>query len=382
MEVIQRQLRQLTRLIDDLLDVSRITRGKVRCARSFWMPRTLLQRAVEAVRGLFDERRHELTLAVRAGALPLQGDPTRLEQIFVNLLTNAARYTDPGGQITVNAARDNGHVVVRVQDNGIGIPPEKLPQVFELFAQGDRALARSEGGLGVGLTIVRSLAELHGGTVHARSEGVGRGSEFIVRLPAVSAPTAVETTAGHTRRPRKPLPRRRGWAGCWWWMTTRTRRTARRGFSSARGTRCGSPTTARCAVEAAREFRPRFVLLDIGLPGMDGYEVARRLRGGRGAAGDKAGGVSGYGQEGDRRRSREAGFDHHLVKPVDPDKLLAWLRESGRSGKLRGCRTNPTTIADGKFIAASAVNFTTRFPAGWTPVRCSMSASVRGVNAC
>ena len=201
MEVIQRQLKQLTRLIDDLLDVSRITRGKVQLRKELLDVSHVLGRAVEAVRGLIDERRHDLALDLREEAMPLHADPTRLEQIFVNLLTNAARYTDHGGRIELSAGRENGHVVIRIKDNGLGIPPEKLPQMFEMFAQGDRALARSEGGLGVGLTIVRSLTEMHGGTVQAHSEGQGKGSEFIVRLPVASEV--------RQRRRRQPRARRR-----------------------------------------------------------------------------------------------------------------------------------------------------------------------------
>ena len=326
MEVIQRQLRQLTRLIDDLLDVSRITRGKVQLRKEALDASHVLQRAVEAVRGLIEERRHELTVALREEKLPLHADPTRLEQIFVNLLTNAARYTDHGGQISLTAGRENGHVVIRIKDNGLGIPPEKLPQMFELFAQGDRSLARSEGGLGVGLTIVRSLAELHGGTVQAHSEGAGRGSEFVVRLPV--APDGVETAApGAPAVGQRPAAGALGRALVVDDNVDSANGTAR--ILTRHGYEVKVVYDGPDAVEAAREFRPRFVLLDIGLPGMDGYEVARRLREETGLAGAKLVAVSGYGQESDRRRSREAGFDHHLVKPVDPDKLLAWLSEVG-----------------------------------------------------
>ena len=330
MEVIQRQLRQLTRLIDDLLDVSRITRGKVQLRKELLDASHVLQRAVDTVRGLMAERRHALDVSLRDETLPLEADPTRLEQIFVNLLTNAAHYTEKGGEISLRATRENGHVVIRVRDNGMGIAPEKLPQMFELFAQGDRSLARSEGGLGVGLTIVRSLTEMHGGTVHAHSEGEGKGSEFVVRLPvAVERETAAAAAAGggpgKAVLPVKKEPTRVLVVDDNEDSANATAKILSRHAYGVRVAYNGPD-----AVEAAHEFRPEFVLLDIGLPGMDGYEVARCLRGDAELCGVKLVAVSGYGQESDRRRSREAGFDQHLVKPVDPDKLLTLLRETAR----------------------------------------------------
>ena len=333
MEVINRQMRQLSRLIDDLLDVSRITQGKVQLRRETLDAARVLQSAVDTVQPLMEERQHELTVAFRPGTLHLEADPTRLEQIIVNLLANAARYTDKGGEISLRAKVEDGHVVIRIKDNGMGIPPEKLPLMFELFTQGNRSLARSEGGLGIGLTIVRSLAEMHGGSATAHSEGVGQGSEFVVRLPALAAgknPPAAPAKLGNGKAAAaKPAARPEETAA-----VTHRILVVDDNADSAQGTakiltRQGHDVRivydGPSALAAAREHRPRYVLLDIGLPGMDGYEVAARLRQEEALKGSTLIAVSGYGQDSDRRRSREAGFDQHLVKPVDPAELLALL---------------------------------------------------------
>ena len=336
MEVINRQMRQLSRLIDDLLDMSRITQGKVQLRKEPLDAAAILNSAVETVRPLMEERQHELTVALRPGTLQLEADPTRLEQIVVNLLANAAKYTEKGGEISLRARQEDGKIVIRVRDNGVGIPTEKLPQMFELFAQGDRTLARSEGGLGIGLTLVRSLTEMHGGTVEAFSEGQNRGSEFVVRLPASPAAPPPVTEAvvpgGSSRPARTPAaaPQATPPAG-----NTRRVLVVDDNVDSARGTalilsRYGYDVRVAYdgpgALSAAQEHRPEFVLLDIGLPGMDGYEVAQRLRQDTTMAAVRLVAVSGYGQESDRRRSQEAGFDQHLVKPVDPGALLELLR--------------------------------------------------------
>ena len=331
MDVINRQLRQLSRLIDDLLDMSRITQGKVQLRKEPLDAAAILNSAVETVRPLMEERQHELTVALRPGTLHLEADPTRLEQIVVNLLANAAKYTEKRGEISLRAREEGGQIVIRVRDNGIGIPPEKLPQMFELFAQGDRTLARSEGGLGIGLTLVRSLVEMHGGRIEAFSEGQGRGSEFVVRLPAIPA---VPSSGAEPPRPvRAPaVPPKESPAAA---VAGRRVLVVDDNVDSARGTglilsRHGYDVRLAydgpAALVAAQEHRPEFVLLDIGLPGMDGYEVAQRLRQDPVLAGVRLVAVSGYGQESDRRRSQEAGFDQHLVKPVDPGVLLELLR--------------------------------------------------------
>jgi signal transduction histidine kinase len=213
MDIINRQTKNLVRLIDDLLDVSRITRGKIQLHKAELDADRVLKDAVAAVRSFLEEREHQLSLSSHPG-LMLEADPTRLEQIVVNLLTNAAKYTPSGGRIGLSAGREEAEIVIRVRDNGIGIAPEQLPRMFELFAQGDRSRARAAGGLGIGLTLVQKLAELHGGTVQGRSEGPGRGSEFIVRLPAAARcdPPGSDQTP-QPRQSTAQTPRRRSGSG-------------------------------------------------------------------------------------------------------------------------------------------------------------------------
>jgi PAS domain S-box-containing protein len=316
-EVIQRQVRHLARLIDDLLDVSRISRGKISLRKEPLGLSPIVSSAVEAVRPLMEERKHELSISLINGGLRLEADPMRLEQILVNLLTNAAKYTDGGGRISLTARHEGRDIVIRVRDTGMGIPPQLMPRIFDLFAQGDRTAARSEGGLGIGLTLVRKLAEMHGGSVVAASDGAGEGSEFTVRLPALEEPAAQQTS------PRGTLPR----------VALRSSRVLvvddnvdnARGLSRLLNLLGHDVRTAHDgpqAIEAARAHRPEVVLLDIGLPGMDGYEVAERLRADACCNDSLIIAVSGYGQPEDLRRSLAAGFDHHLVKPVDPDALM------------------------------------------------------------
>ena len=321
MEVIHRQTGQLNRLIDDLLDVSRITQGMVQLRKELLEISEVLSRAVDAVAGLINERRHELNVSVSAGPLPLEGDPVRMEQIFVNLLTNAAKYTDHGGKISLRAGRENGHVVVRIRDNGVGIPPERLPQMFELFTQGNRSLARTEGGLGIGLTVVRSLTQMHGGSVQATSDGPGQGSEFVVRLPAAAAPIAQPAAEPSPVAKETPKPVRVLVVDD---NVDSARATAK--ILARNGYDVQVAYDGPSAVDTAILHQPAYVFLDIGLPGMNGYEVATRLRQEPGLEHVMLVAVSGYGEDGDRRRSREAGFDQHLVKPVDPLVLLTLMR--------------------------------------------------------
>lgn len=321
MEVIQRQISQLSRMIDDLLDVSRITQGMVRLRRETLDVAHVFRRAVDSVTGLMTDRRHTLRVEPPASPLFLDADTARVEQMLVNLLTNAGKYTDKGGEISLSAAQDGDHIVLTVRDNGSGIPPEKLPQMFELFAQGNRTLARSEGGLGIGLTVVRSLAELHGGSIHARSGGPGQGSEFNLRLPAakVAAPEAPAPSTAPAPVARQERV-----------LVVDDNEDSARAVAKLIGRQGYDVQVAYdgpSAVEMALEHQPKFVFLDIGLPGMNGYEVATRLRQDEGLKKALLVAVSGYGEEGDRRRSREAGFDQHLVKPVDPETLLALMRE-------------------------------------------------------
>jgi len=322
MEVINRQVKHLTRLIDDLLDVSRITRGKVELRKEKIDAYPVINGALEAIRPLIKQRNHELIVSLRAG-LRLDADPTRLEQILVNLLANAAKYTESGGTIWFTAGHEGNDIVIKVRDTGIGIPPEKLPQMFELFAQGDRSLARSEGGLGIGLTLVRSLAEMHGGSVTATSEGPGKGSEFMVRLPAVAA-RAEEIPRLPAKTPQANAHRARI-------LIVDDNVDMVRGLVrllELLGHDVQTAYDGPTAVEAARVHRPEFVLLDLGLPGMDGYQVATRLRQEQGSQDAVIIAVTGYGQEDDRCRSREAGFDHHLVKPIDHNVLVTLISQS------------------------------------------------------
>jgi len=322
MEVINRQVKHLTRLIDDLLDVSRITRGKVELRKEKIDAYPVINGALEAIRPLIKQRNHELIVSLQAG-LRLDADPTRLEQILVNLLANAAKYTESGGTIWFTAEHEGNDIVIKGRDTGIGIPPEKLPQMFELFAQGDRSLARSEGGLGIGLTLVRSLAEMHGGSVTATSEGPGKGSEFMVRLPAVAA-RAEEIPRLPAKTPQANAHRARI-------LIVDDNVDMVRGLVrllELLGHDVQTAYDGPTAVEAARVHRPEFVLLDLGLPGMDGYQVATRLRQEQGSQDAVIIAVTGYGQEDDRCRSREAGFDHHLVKPIDHNVLVTLISQS------------------------------------------------------
>jgi CheY-like chemotaxis protein len=324
-DVIGQQVKHLARLIDDLLDVSRITRGKIQLRRERQDLAPIIHRAVETVRPLIEARQHQLTVSLTSGPLRLEADPTRLEQILVNLLTNAAKYTEEGGRIRLTGRRDGGELVLAVRDDGVGIAPEMLPHVFEPFTQVARSLDRSQGGLGIGLTLVQKLAEMHGGSVSAASDGPGRGSEFTVRLPApreVPAPPEPQATAaGGAGRGLRIL-------------VVDDNRISARGLADLLGLSGHEVRTAfdgRAALDAARRHRPEVVLLDIGLPEMDGYQVAAQLRREEGLKDALIVAITGYGQEQDLRRSREAGFDRHLVKPVDLEALEELLRSRQQS---------------------------------------------------
>ena len=325
MEVINRQIKHLTRLIDDLLDVSRISRGKIELRRDILDVTPILDSAVETVRPLIDERNHELSVSLERGNLWVNADPTRLEQVVTNLLTNAAKYTENRGRIWLSAGHVGGDVVIGVKDTGVGIPAEKLPEMFELFAQGDRTLARSEGGLGIGLTVVRKLVEAHGGKVAATSGGVDKGSKFSIRLPAAKRPAATNALA--TRPPGPVSARARI-------LVVDDNIDMAHGLErllKLLGHDVKTVHDGPNAIEVARGYRPKVVLLDIGLPGMDGYEVASMLRHDGCCDGAVFIAISGYGQDEDRRRSKEAGFDHHLVKPIDNNALLTLLSQTGAS---------------------------------------------------
>jgi signal transduction histidine kinase len=328
-EVIQRQLASLTRLVDDLLDVSRITRGKITLTREPVEVATLISRAVETIQPLMEERDHILNLQVSPEALRVNGDPTRLTQALANVLGNAAKYTDRGGHVELHCARHGADVEIRVRDNGIGIPAELLPRVFDLFTQLDRTSGYSSSGLGIGLALVRRMVEMHGGTITAHSAGAGSGSEFVMRLPLL-------TDAGaHPEGPAE-LPRSRG-------APAVSRRIlladdnadALESLATVlrlRGHEVYSAPNGAIALETAVRHMPEVALLDIGMPLLNGYEVARRIRAQEWGKAVTLVALTGWGQESDRRRSQEAGFDTHLVKPLDLDRLTALLAQLPAQG--------------------------------------------------
>ncbi len=323
-QMMGRQVQQLGRLVDDLLDLSRIARGKMQLRQEWVDLGQVIQRAADAGRPLVQARHQELTVSGPAPPVRLLADPTRLEQVLTNLLNNAARYTPPGGRIWLTATAEGGAAVVRVRDTGIGIPPDMLARIFGLFAQVGRPQERAEGGLGIGLSLVKSLTEMHGGTVEAHSAGPGQGSEFIVRwpLPTQEAP---QSLPGHPEKSPAPEPAVR---------VLLVDDNADAADSLAMLLRLWGHEVAVAhdgptALRTAEALDPQVALLDIGLPGMDGYALARRLRAQPGLGPIVLAALTGWGQEDDRRRSQEAGFDHHLLKPVDLSdlrELLALVR--------------------------------------------------------
>ncbi len=328
--IIDRQVRHLARLIDDLLDVSRITRGKVELRKERLEVSPIINAAVDAVRPLIEEKQQRLEVSFMPGTLWCEADATRLEQVLINLLSNATRFTDSGGGLWLSARHDGRDLHFIVEDTGVGIPPEQLAQMFELFAQGDRTAARTEGGLGIGLTLVKQIAEMHGGRATAHSEGPGRGSRFTVTLPAIPGPRA----ALPARSPDVPASRSGSAAAA----AHRSRilivdDNADTALGLARllrllGHEVRVAHDGLAALDAVHQERPDFLLLDIGLPGMDGYQVAAQLRGEPGMDSLVIIAITGYGQDEDRRRSRVAGFNHHLVKPVDYQTLVTLLSSS------------------------------------------------------
>jgi PAS domain S-box-containing protein len=320
--MMERQVQHLVRMVDDLLDVSRISRGTIDLRREPQDLAGVIAQAVETCRPFLEARGHQLTVSLPPEPLLLEADPTRLVQVFANLLNNSAKYTPQGGHIAIAAANEGKEVVVRVRDDGAGLPDHLLPsKIFEPLTQATRTLARSEGGLGIGLTLVRKLVELHGGSVEAHSQGPDQGSEFVVRLPAASRALPLNSPDGARAVGDAATQCRRV-------LLVEDRRDVADSLAlllGARGHEVRVAYDGPEALEAAGAFRPDAVLLDIGLPGLDGLEVARRLRQEPGLEGVLLVTLSGYGTEEDHRRSRESGCDAHLVKPVDPDVLFGVL---------------------------------------------------------
>jgi CheY-like chemotaxis protein/two-component sensor histidine kinase len=319
-DVIRRQVDHLTRLIDDLLDASRITRGKISLDRQVLQIAAVLGKAIELASPLLEKRAQRLVIEAPGDGLPVEADPTRLAQVFQNLLTNAAKYSAPGSQIELRARDRGDRILVEVIDHGIGIPAELVARLFDPFVQGDRALDRAEGGLGLGLTIAKSLCELHGGTIEVASAGIAQGSTFTVTLPCAGrAEVPAPQPAGEHEA--------RGATGMRVLVVDDNVDAAQtlHEILAMLGHEAAIAHGGMAALDLARSFQPDIAVLDIGLPTMDGYELARRLRELPGGDELRLIAITGYGQEADRVRAHEAGFDHHLVKPIALDALLPLL---------------------------------------------------------
>jgi PAS domain S-box-containing protein len=323
-DVINRQVTQLTHLVDDLLDVSRITRGKVTLHKKPLEIAGVIDCALEAARPLIEARGQELTVSSFDTGLRVEADGTRLAQVISNLLNNASKFTPDGGRIWLGVEQHGASVHVIVRDTGVGIAPELLPEIFNLFTQADASQGRSQGGLGIGLTLVRSLVEMHGGTVEGTSEGLNRGSQFVVRLPLLAKAVPQPDTS-----PRRDLPARPALAPQKILVVDDNRDVAE-SFSYWLAT-CGYEVravhTGELALTEALAFRPAIMFVDVGLPGMDGYETARRLRAMPELEGVLLIAATGYGRDEDRQLSLDAGFDQHWVKPFAPEVLADFLAE-------------------------------------------------------
>jgi len=327
-EMMERQVNHLVRLVDDLMDVSRVVRGKIELRKAPVEMASIVARAVETAQPLLDAHQHRLDITIADGSMLVDADAVRLTQVVSNLLINAAKYTEAGGQIEVAAVRQGGEVVLRVRDNGIGIAADVLPHVFDLFVQGHPSATHSLGGLGVGLTLVRTLVDMHGGTVQARSAGAGAGAEFTISLPLITQDRAECIEAGDAAQVAATSHRilvvddntdAAGSLALLLRLHGHEVRVAHDGIS---------------ALDTARAHQPALIFLDIGMPDMDGYEVARRLRGIPGLERTVVAALTGWGQQKDRRRSAAAGFDHHLVKPLETHVLEGLLADLARAGPL------------------------------------------------
>jgi len=324
-DVLDRQVQHLVRLVDDLLDVSRVMRGKIELRREHVELSTVIARAVETAKPLIELQRHDLEIIVSPESLPLDADPVRLAQVVGNLLTNAAKYTEANGRIWVTASREGDLAILSVRDNGIGIAPDMLPHVFDLFVQADHTSTKSQGGLGIGLTLVKNLVEMHGGSVTAHSRGLGEGSEFIVQLPLVSQDG--QKVNNSTIHEMNPAPTSSGLR----LLVVDDNRDAASTLAMLlrlKGHQVEVANDGPTALAMAEELRPDVIFLDIGMPRMDGYEVARRIRQQPELNNVVLAALTGWGQQEDRRRTAAAGFNHHLVKPPElkiVDALLAGL---------------------------------------------------------
>ena len=320
--LIERQVQAMSRLIDDLMDVSRINQGRIELRRERVELADVLQDAVDTSRPLIDEYGHELTISLPAQALRLDADPTRLAQAFMNLLNNAAKYMDRGGRIDVNVRQEGNNAFVAVTDSGIGIAADRLGTVFEMFSQVETALERSRGGLGIGLSLTQRLVEMHGGSVKARSRGLGQGSEFLVCLPLSPVRGDKPATTPASNPPAAPALATGAELRILVADDNKDAADTLATLLQIMGHSVRQVGDGEAAVRMAAEFKPQLVLLDIGMPKLNGYEACRQIRLQPGGEAMTVVAITGWGQADDRRRSQEAGFDQHLVKPVDPAALV------------------------------------------------------------
>lgn len=317
-EMLERQVDHMVRLVDDLMEASRINSGKLELQRAPVDLNDVIRTAVETSKPLLDRGQHRLNVKAAKAPLVVDGDEVRLTQIVANLLNNAAKYTDAGGSIAVESRCEGDCAVIEVQDSGIGLSPEQVPRLFGMFAQVDTAHSRAGGGLGIGLALAQRLAQMHGGSVSARSDGIGRGSKFTLRLPLsnnASSAQLVPQRDAHSIEAVRVL-------------VVDDNHDAADSLGillSIQGAEVRVEYDGDSALKSAVEWQPTVVLLDLGMPGMDGWEVARRLRDAAGLEGTKLVALTGWGQETDRERTRQAGFDHHLIKPVDLSALQTLL---------------------------------------------------------
>jgi PAS domain S-box-containing protein len=335
--MMERQVHQLVRLVDDLLDVSRVMRAKIELRKESVELATVIARAVETAQPLIEVQGHRLELSLPHEPLRVEGDPVRLTQVVGNLLTNAAKYTDTNGKIWVDVRRDGHEAVLEVRDNGIGIAPDVLPHVFDLFVQADHSTSKSQGGLGIGLTLARNLTEMHGGTIQAHSDGLGAGCVFTVRLPLLPQNTQVATKPDD-EQVLNPAPTGHRL------LVVDDNEDAASSLAillRMRGHDVQVAHDGPSALTTAASYLPEIVFLDIGMPGMDGYEVARRLRGMQGLGPVVLAALTGWGQQADRERSAAAGFDHHLVKPVDAQGLDGILNDLDEMTKSADSGSRP-----------------------------------------
>jgi CheY-like chemotaxis protein len=335
-KVIGRQIRLLGRLVDDLLDVSRITQGKIALRIEDVDVAEVVAAAVETARPLIDARQHRFATTIRDSSLRVKGDFARLAQILANLLNNAAKYTEPNGNMWLTVLSDGPEIVFRIGDSGMGIPAESQASIFDLFAQSERTLDRSQGGLGIGLTLVRRLVDMQGGSVSVRSDGQDQGSEFTVRLPAAPPKEAAAALPLARDRPQQPPPLDTSI------LVVDDNHDAAESMAvllRMEGYPVHIAYDGPTALQAVESLRPRAVLLDLGLPGIDGFQVAERIRSMPDGARILLIAISGYGQDEHRRRARQTGFDQHFVKPIDPIAITELLAK-GRAGDARPAAAN------------------------------------------